>query len=71
MGCRGELQRKLEEGSWVADASSDSGEHDGGFRVAGDSGSASECDGGVLSWVFRRGGDQSKDRGRDPYSDSW
>ena len=71
MGCRGKLQRKLEEVYWVARVSCSSGEHDGGFQVAGDSSGTGECDGGILSGVFRRGGDRLKDGGRYPYSDSW
>ena len=67
VGCRGEFQRKLEEVKWVAGASCGSGEHDGGFRVAGGSSGA----GGVLSGVFRRGGDRSEVGGHYPNSVSW
>ena len=61
MGCRGEFQRKPEEVKWVAGASCGSGEHDGGFRVAGDSNGAGECVSGVLYGVFRRGGDRHEE----------
>ena len=71
MGCREELQRKPEEVYWVVGASCDSGEHEGGFRVASDNSDAGECDGGVFCGVFRRGGDRSEDGGRYPYSESW
>ena len=53
----GESSRKPEEVKWVAGASCGSGEHDGGFRVAGGSSGA----GGVLSGVFRRGGDRPEE----------
>ena len=56
MGCRGELQRKPEAVYWVIGASYDSGKHEGGFRVAGDSGGTGECDDGVFCGVFRLGG---------------
>ena len=56
MGCRGELQRKPEAMYWVTDASCDSGEHEGGFQAASDSGGTDECNGGVFCGVFRRGG---------------
>ena len=69
MGCRGELQRKLEEVYWAADASCDSGKHEGGLWVASDSADVDECDGGVFCGVFRCGGDRSEDGGRYPYSE--
>ena len=71
MGYRVELQRKPEAVYWVAGASYDSGKHEGGFRVAGDSSGVGKCDGRVFCGVFQCGGDQSEDGCRYPYSESW